>query len=323
MNKHFREVILKATGATDIFEIKKIQDLWSGYGVIMRYGLEGSDLQTVVLKHVHWPNLKKHSRGWNTNLSHKRKVRSYGVETTWYSKWSKMCDDRCRVPECLIFEKHNDEILIVLEDLDSIGFEGRRKSISLNEMKVCLSWLAHFHATFLGQNSEGLWKVGTYWHLDTRPEELSVLSDKELKNSAKAIDKKLKESKFQTFVHGDAKLANFCFARKGMNVAAVDFQYVGGGCGMKDVAYFIGSCLNEGECEKREDFLLDSYFSVLKDAVREKHRDIDVDALEDDWRKLYPVAWTDFHRFIKGWSPGHWNINSYSERLAKKVMATL
>ena len=50
---------------------------------------------------------------------------------------------------------------------------------------------------------------------------------------------------------------------------------------------------------------------------------IDIDALESGWRALYPVAWTDFHRFIKGWSPGHWKIHSYSERLAREVVAEL
>jgi thiamine kinase-like enzyme len=65
-----------------------------------------------------------------------------------------------------------------------------------------------------------------------------------LKEAAPVIDEKLNTCAYKTFVHGDAKLANFCFAPDGQ-VAGVDFQYVGGGCGMKDVAYFIGSCLNE------------------------------------------------------------------------------
>ena len=50
---------------------------------------------------------------------------------------------------------------------------------------------------------------------------------------------------------------------------------------------------------------------------------VDTDTLECDWRAMYPLAWTDFHRFLKGWSPGHWKINSYSERLAREVVASV
>jgi hypothetical protein len=42
MNHRFKEVICKATGADELFFIKDIQSLWSGYGKIMRYGLQGS-----------------------------------------------------------------------------------------------------------------------------------------------------------------------------------------------------------------------------------------------------------------------------------------
>ena len=101
------------------------------------------------------------------------------------------------------------------------------------------------------------------------------------------------------------------------------FQYVGGGCGMKDVAYFISSCLDENECERREGELLDYYFQSLQRAFQEKNTSIDFQALEREWRNLYPVAWTDFYRFLQGWSPGHWKIHRYSERLAQDVLASL
>jgi Ser/Thr protein kinase RdoA (MazF antagonist) len=165
--------------------------------------------------------------------------------------------------------------------------------------------------------------VGTYWHLDTRPDELAALEDRDLKAAASAIDQTLNSARYQTLVHGDAKLANFCFSRSGDQVAAVDFQYVGGGCGMKDVAYFIGSCLYEDECERHEEALLDYYFDLLAKALVQRESAVDAAALEQEWRSLYPVAWTDFHRFMKGWSPGHWKIHSYSERLAREVVAQL
>ena len=43
----------------------------------------------------------------------------------------------------------------------------------------------------------------------------------------------------------------------GKAVAAVDFQYVGAGCGMKDVAYLLGSCLDDKGHEALEADLLD------------------------------------------------------------------
>jgi len=325
MNEHFRHITLQATGASAVIESEIIQSLWSGYGKIVRCGLQYADThgpQSVIVKHVHWPTSTNHPRGWNTGRSHARKVKSYQVETAWYDQWAPRCDDACRVPKCFAVETHGDEVLIVMEDLDASGFGGRRGNISASEIKACLAWLANFHATFMGETPCGLWETGTYWHLDTRPDELNQLDDLELKAAAPAIDLKLSNSPFQTLVHGDAKLANFCFANDG-RVAAVDFQYVGGGCGMKDVAYFISSCLSEDECEQRETDLLDDYFQTLEAALLAQGKTVDFPALESDWRTLYPVAWTDFFRFLQGWSPGHWKIHRYSVRLAKEVLEQL
>jgi hypothetical protein len=323
MNNTFQEIVRKATGAAEIFHIEDIQTLWSGYGKIMRYGLRGGDRETVVIKHVKLPDQASHPRGWNTDISHQRKIRSYQVESAWYRDWSEVCDEHCRVPHCLVLEASDDEFLMVLEDLDASGFPMRKGSVSLEEMLACLRWLAQFHAAFMGKGPDGLWPVGTYWHLDTRPDELAALNDKGLKAAASVIDQTLSSAQYQTLVHGDAKLANFCFSLSGEQVAAVDFQYVGGGCGMKDVAYFIGSCLYEEDCERREKVLLDFYFAWLKEALLERRIHVDPDAVEQEWRSLYPVAWTDFHRFMKGWSPGHWKIHGYSERLAREVVAQI
>lgn len=323
MNNLFQNTILKATGANDLFEIGVIQSLWSGYGKIVRYGLKGSHLESVVVKHVRLPEQDNHPRGWNTNLSHQRKLKSYQVETAWYKHYSQHCDDTCRLPQCLALETQGDEVLMVLEDMDAAGYPERKSSVSWTEIKACLSWLANFHATFLGQQPDHLWKVGTYWHLETRPDELKIMDDQALKAAAGAIDRKLNETPYLTFVHGDAKLANFCFSEDGKQVAAVDFQYVGGGCGMKDVAYFIGSCLYEEDIEQMEEQILAFYFKALKKAICDKAINVDFEALEQNWRDLYPVAWTDFHRFLKGWSPDHWKINSYSERMAREVIIQL
>lgn len=323
MNKYFKEMILDKSGASSIVEEKLIQNLWSNYGEILRLTLEGSKYNSIVVKHVKLPESINHPRGWNTDISNNRKINSYKVETQWYKSWSRKCDSSCRVPECLLIDKIDDEVLIVLEDLNDAGYSLRKSSVNIKEIKLCISWLANFHGTFIGCPPENLWEKGTYWHLDTRPEELKALKDKKLKNAARAIDEKLETSKYKTILHGDAKLANFCFSKENIDVAAVDFQYTGGGVGVKDLAYFIGSCLYEEECEKFEALLLDHYFSVLKNRIISLDKNIDLKYLEKSWRDLYPVAWTDFHRFLKGWSPGHWKINGYSERITKEVLKKL
>lgn len=325
MKQSIESILKKATGAAHVREAGVLQRLWSGYGSIVRYELEGASEPSAIVKHVSPPGGGAHPRGWNTDRSHLRKLHSYAVETAWYRDYANRCDVGCRVPHCWTVKAMGDEVVMVMEDLDAAGFPIRKTQVDEVELKACLVWLANFHARFFEMRPEGLWERGTYWHLGTRPDELKVLlkEDPELCEAAGAIDAKLKASSFQTLVHGDAKLANFCFSESGAGVAAVDFQYVGGGCGMQDVAYFIGSCLRDDGCGEAEAAVLDVYFATLRAALQRLEISCDTDALEAEWRGLYPVAWTDFHRFLKGWSPGHWKIHSYSERLARDVVASL
>jgi len=315
--------VLAATGARRTVSEEILQGLWSGYGEIVRVGLDGGTFSSAVVKYVNPPEESRHPRGWNTDRSHDRKVRSYQVEAAWYREWSARCDQRFRVPAYFGGEQAGNEILLVLEDLDAVGFPCRLTEVGKKDVKRCLEWLAQFHAEFMQEMPDGLWKVGTYWHLDTRPDEWNSMEEGELKNAAKTIDSRLKSANHQTFVHGDAKLANFCFSKTGDRVAAVDFQYVGGGCGMKDVAYFLGSCLDESSCESEEDVLLDIYFDALRMALEERDSEVNADEVEEEWRELFPWAWADFHRFLMGWSPGHWKMSGYSEKMVERVLASI
>ncbi|MDA8595624.1 ecdysteroid 22-kinase family protein [Flavobacteriaceae bacterium] len=315
INEHFKSIILKSTGAASLTEKETVQELWSGYGKIIRVSLTYASIPSAIIKHVQIPTSVNHPRGWNSDIGQERKIKSYQVETNWYLNYSQKSN--ARLPQCYAAQQEDQEVLLVLEDLDQAGFDLRKDSVQWEDVATVLKWLADFHASFLDQSPEGLWEEGSYWHLNTRPQELEVLNDLDLKNAAFTIDKKLRSSRFQTLIHGDAKLANFCFSEDG-SVAGVDFQYVGGGCGMKDVAYFIGSCLNETDCERLEPLILDTYFEYLHLALGQVNQD-----LEKQWRPLYHVAWADFHRFLKGWSPGHWKLNSYSERITREVIKTL
>jgi hypothetical protein len=279
--------------------------------------------KNIIVKHVKLPKPSNHPRGWNTDLSHNRKLHSYEVEVNWYQEFTKSIDSRCRIPKGLKCFQTKYEWLIVMEDLSEAGFGTIIKVAKEDQIKACLTWLANFHAKYMGERSDLIWDIGTYWHLDTRPDELKVLEDKKLKSFAKKIDSTLNSAKYQTFVHGDAKLANFCFSVDGKDCAAVDFQYVGHGCGMKDVALFMSSAIEPKDCFKMESWILDTYFEALKNALAYYQSDINYNEVQKEYSELFCVAWADFHRFIKGWSPNHFKINSYSEELTSKGLEYL
>ena len=163
--------------------------------------------------------------------------------------------------------------------------------------------------------------------MQTRPDELEKLENQVLKAKAHLIDEKLNQCRFQTIIHGDAKLANFCFSKHRDKVAAVDFQYVGGGCGIKDVAYFLGSCLDGKQLVEYEKELMDFYFLNLRSAIENNNNEINSNfnfiELEKEWRQLYPIAVTDFTRFLLGWMPTHQKINQYNLDMMDKVLAEL
>lgn len=261
--------IAEVTGARHVRLGERVQSLWSGYGEICRIQ---ADERRLILKRVEPPRGK-------ADLSHRRKCRSYDVEQTFYRQYALRCDAACRVPALVATR---GRWLFLLEDLDPAGFAGRRRHPNRRELDACLAWLAAFHARFLGTPPDGLWPTGTYWHLATRPDELAKVHDAAIRARAPEWDAALRGATYRTLVHGDAKPANFCFGRDA--VAAVDFQYVGGGPGIKDVAYLLhGTGVQP-----------DGYLAMLVAAGAPS-------AAAAEWRELYPSAVLDFERFLAGW----------------------
>lgn len=322
MHATFKTFLLALTNASDCSAVTHIQTLWSGYGTIRRYHLENSDFETVVVKEIQRESSQKHPRGWHTDFGHQRKLRSYEVETHWYRSWSASCDEHCKVPQLMGILENEAGQWIVMEDLNA-SYPLLKTTVGIPEVKTCLKWLAHFHAKFLYSSPQGLWEVGTYWHLETRPDEYATMANGALKSKAELIDQRLNTCQYQTLVHGDAKLANFCFSHDGTHVAAVDFQYVGGGCGIKDVAYFLGSCLSSSECEMYQDVLLNAYFECLDRALQLYQNSVDFKVLESEWRSMYPIACADFARFLLGWMPNHQKLNAYMMRQVAAVLNAL
>jgi hypothetical protein len=318
------ERVRRATGADQVLLGGRLQALWGGYGELWRAELRnGTTTSHVVVKSIRPPRD-------DSSRSHKRKLRSYEVERAFYARYAARCAEppSCRVARPTKLLAEDGGWLFVLEDLDAAGFGGRRRGAV--DVGATLRWLATFHARFLGTAPEGLWKVGTYWHLATRPDELGAMRHDALRQAAPRIDAALNGARFKTLVHGDAKLDNVCGGQSA-EVALVDFQYVGGGVGVKDVAYFLNGVVAPRECESLVPRYLDDYFRELSSALETKATssadaagaNVDVTALEREWRALFPLAWVDFYRFLLGWAPGQFDRDPYSERLTREVLAAL
>ncbi len=354
MNKQLNSYVKSTLAATHVELVEVIQNLWSGYGQLLRLRVNSGDEQShksIIVKQVDFSPKDAHPRGWNSNLSHTRKLLSYQVEMNWYLYWSHLCDEHCRVAYCFnkltpIFDSEairelsafdsrflhkqtkacesllENDYIIVLEDLNEAGFPCLNSDLNLATMQGCLKWLAYFHARFMGASPCGLWQQGNYWHLATRPDEFEQQQESPLKFYAKQIEQRLINAKYQTLIHGDAKVANFCFSPSEGEVAAVDFQYVGRGCGIVDLMYFISSCLQSEACFELQDRVLDDYFTYLKTAFDYYNSELDFESVEQEWRQLYSLAWADFVRFLEGWSPNHWKVHAYSTERSTDAIKT-
>lgn len=319
-----------------------LQSLWSGYGDIVRYCINAdsptADFPTtsdnkrgpnsVIVKHIAPPKQSHHPRGWSTQKSHERKLRSYDVETHWYKEWAPQLPDDIKLAHCYAQKSSDQSHCLILEDLDASGFPERYSSLSPEQTKPCLQWLAKLHGFFLQQQPSAhwhkkLWLNGSYWHFNTRPDEWQAMANGPLKDNASIIDQTLANCSYQTLIHGDAKVANFCFSTDRQSVAAVDFQYTGAGCGMKDVVYLLGSCLSETDCERSWPQLLDDYFAELKRSLARHHPAVDALQVEQQWRALFPMAWADFERFLLGWEPNHHKLTRFSHQMTQTALKTL
>lgn len=305
--------IAGALGARGLVGVEPMQGLWGAWGALVRVELEGGPIRHVIVKSSRPP-----ARARESARAHARKLRSYAVEVAFYRDWAARCP-AARTARLLAERVEGDRTTLVLEDLATAGFRHLvADDASPAELDPCLAWLAALHACFVGEAAQfpGLWGEGTYWHLATRPDELARTVDPELRAAASALDARLGGVRFRTLLHGDPKEANFLAASDGA-VAAVDFQYAGGGCGMRDVAYLLGG-RPSAIAGAVEAWGLDVYFGHLRSILGDER----ARAIEAEWRPLYPVAWLDFQRFLAGWAGEAWARDSGTrERVRRELRA--
>ena len=158
---------LRLTRAQGIARVECIQPLWNNYGTLSRVVLQGGEQASVIVKHIQIPGELGHPRGFASDISRDRKIRSYAVETHWYQTQNASVPAKAPTPRCLDAFSEAGELFLLLEDLSTRGLNHVLYAVSWDEITVVLGWLASFHARFLGDAGEGLWPSGTYWHLDT------------------------------------------------------------------------------------------------------------------------------------------------------------
>lgn len=313
-------LIAEALNLSRVEKTQTVQSLWSGYGELYRICSPERPSESFIVKSVKLPKHSSHPRGWSGERGHDRKVKSYHVESHWYGHYGPSFVAKCPMPRAHLLEEQDDGFILVLSDLDGQGYTQRPSSLQDESLEPYLRWLANFHVLGLGSTCDGLWDPGSYWHLATRPDELEAIADIRLKNAAGPIDRRLRQARHQTIIHGDAKLANFCVMPQSDKVAMVDFQYVGRGVGVQDLAYFLSSALSPQGCAAREKEALSIYFDALKEALEAFAPSVDHQSLIHEWTSLYTWAWADFVRFLAGWAPSHYKLDRYSLELTQEVL---
>ncbi|MDQ9091729.1 kinase [Pseudoalteromonas haloplanktis] len=286
-----------------------ITSLWSGCGEIVRCRL---DEKACVIKAISVPDHINHPRISQTEFAINRKHRSYDVEYNWYLHYAPQLPSQSRALSCFKAIKHDSQKVLVFADFAVEGFTCAQAIDA--HIAAIVKWLGYFHAFHFQVNPDGLWQQGNYWHLATRPDEYENMHESTLKQHADKIDKILRNCPYQTLIHGDAKLANFAVNNSTMDVLGYDFQYTGGGVGVVDVMYFLGSCLNEQQLEDTADDYLASYFRHFSGAMQQFGHSEYTAVVLNAWQTLWPVAWADFYRFLMGWSPEHVKVNAYMRK---------
>lgn len=117
MNGELEHQLLKVLGAKAFSKVELVQSLWSDFGALERIYLNGSDRKSIVIKRIQPPSKMHHPRGWNTDASSQRKIKSYEIERLWYEKYAANLPTDIKVPEFLFYFEQNGESILAMEAL--------------------------------------------------------------------------------------------------------------------------------------------------------------------------------------------------------------
>jgi hypothetical protein len=267
-----------------------------------------------------------------------RKRASYVCEASFYDNGiaARLLAAGCRVPRPLHVSSADggSRVTICMSKLVGVSAAGR---LGMVESKAVLGWLATLHAMFFGHRRAdaavalGLQSQGTYWYLDTRPDEHATMPrhgwEGRLRLAARALDERLKLDKYVSIAHGDLKGANILLSNDvggdndgNTNTVPLiyDFQYCGKACIGKDLAYFL-TCGSDVDAS-REPELLAHYHQALTRQLQLQHGgDIDYSNSPaapslSELETLLQLCICDLCRWMCGW--GWWGKSRDSQVIA-------
>ena len=311
----FAQAGLPAAPTITKVRAKRMCGLWAGMGAVYELVVSADGIPdfAIVAKRI---SLPKNC----SSIGDRRKKDSYDCEAAFYACGGGFAERLIKagaaVPFPLLVER-TPALTICMTKL-----VGRSGSMHGEQTAAALSWLAKLHASTWGAAradaavAGGLQAQGTYWYLDTRPDELAAMPHRgwegRLRLAARALDERLKAGALQCVVHGDAKDANMLFASDGAALL-YDFQYCGKAPPTKDLAYALTCASNAPEQEAR---LLEGYHAELSALLRASG---DAPPGLSQIQASLGLALADLGRWMSGW--GWWG-HDLSHRI-KPLLDTL
>eukprot|EP00581_Thalassiosira_minuscula_P010355 CAMPEP_0183707390 /NCGR_PEP_ID=MMETSP0737-20130205/3976_1 /TAXON_ID=385413 /ORGANISM="Thalassiosira miniscula, Strain CCMP1093" /LENGTH=381 /DNA_ID=CAMNT_0025935039 /DNA_START=34 /DNA_END=1179 /DNA_ORIENTATION=+ len=289
--------------------------LWAGMGHIYQLTIEVPSNQatkhSIIVKRVVPPSKKSRSMG------DERKAASYLIEANFYESLAPqlISEHGLSIPTPYHVERDasTDRVTICMSRLHgSPSYLGDDGSVH-----AVLSWLATLHSATWGAAVDDyvergiVQPIGSYWHLDTRPDEHDSMPRRgwegRLKLAARAIDERLKRDEMQCCIHGDAKDANMLFHTKDggeVGVSMYDFQYCGKAPPSVDLAYFL--CVAVGDTDSAYiEYYHEQLVPKLKRQQKQQYNgaNVYIPTLHEIEESV-ALALCDFQRFMSGW--GQW-----------------
>ncbi|CAG9564328.1 unnamed protein product [Danaus chrysippus] len=209
-------------------------------------------------------------------------------------------------PEFYGFNNEFGKETVILENLVESGYKpySRFKSMDWDHGRICVEAIARFHALSFAlrkSDPEGFQKIAQNLKNTFDKDAFDQTTKDQFKDMAETALSVLKQEEcrdkirkllFETdlmykynqplstpvLAHGDYKISNLLFKRKGHNLKAVvvDYQTVHTGCPVGDLLYFIFLGSDEHFRRLYYDKLINHYYTSLEEALKR----LDVDPVE-------------------------------------------